>query len=251
MCTMISHHHYPNTREIMFGDCNNIDIPFRPTKKRRIAKNVRVKFSEEVIVHKDKINNNHQSSVSKSKSPPTSTWLTPNDFTKIKNSVFTTLEFIKVQGNSFGFDTPLSNRYCSRGLEDYDTEQKCTKFSTVQRRAEAIQAVLKEQEFQRQQLAHGMPFCSRGSGDWHMGQMGMSASLNIERRQCNLQRQQYMQRLQGGMLDDSRISEVYRNHTYYNAEDAIDMGRKDSEDALEIYRSKPLPLTVNITPQKS
>ena len=250
---MISHHQYPDTREIMFGDCNNIDIPFRPTKKRRITKNVRVKFSEEVIVHKDKINNNHQSSVSKSKSPPTSTWLTPNDFTKIKNSVFTTLEFIKVQGNSFGFDTPLSNRYCSRGLEDYDTEQKCTKFSTVQRRAEVIQSVLKEQEFQRQQLAHGMPFCLRGYGDWHIGQMGMSASLNTERRQFNLQRQQYLERLQGGMpcngmLDHFKISEVYRDHTYYNAEDAIDRGRNDSEDALEIYRSKPLPLDVNIAP---
>jgi hypothetical protein len=62
-----------------------------------------------------------------------------------------------------------------------------------------------------------------------------------------------MQRLQGGMpcngmLDHSKISEVYMNQTYYNVEDAIDMGRKDSEDALAIYRSEPLPLAVNITP---
>jgi hypothetical protein len=100
--------------------------------------------------------------------------LTPNDFTKIKNCVFTTLEFIKLQGDSFGLDTPLSSRYCPRGLEDYDTEQKCTKFSTVQRRTEAIQAVLKEEEFQRQQLAYQLqeetPFCSRGLEDCHMGQ---------------------------------------------------------------------------------
>jgi hypothetical protein len=252
---MISHHHYSNKRETICGNGNN-NIPFRPTKKRRIPTHIRVRFSEEVIFHEEN-KSNDKNNASKSRSLPTSTWLTPNDFTKIKNCVFTTLEFIKLQGDSFGLDTPLSSRYCPRGLEDYDTEQKCTKFSTVQRRTEAIQAVLKEEEFQRQQLAYQLqeetPFCSRGLEDCHMGQKGQTSFINGQRRQFKLQRQQYMQRLQGGMpcngmLDHSKISEVYMNQTYYNVEDAIDMGRKDSEDALAIYRSEPLPLAVNITP---
>jgi hypothetical protein len=254
--TMISHRHYLNKRGTICGDGNS-DIPFRPTKKRRIPTNARVQFSEEVIAHQEEKSNDKSNSSKSPRSRPISTWLTPNDFTKIKNSVFTTLEFIKLQGASFGLDTPLSSRYCSRGLEDYDTEQKCTKFSTVQRRTEAIQAVLKEQEFERQQLAcqlqEGTPFCSRGLEDSHKGQNGQTAFINAQRRQFNFQRQQYMQRLQGGMpcngmLDHSKISVVYMNHTCYNVEDAIEMGRKDSEDALAIYQSKPLPLAVNIAP---
>lgn len=216
----------------------NTDIPFNPTKKRRIAKTARVQFNDKVIFHENK------STASNQQSLPTSTWLAPNDFTKIKNSVFTTLEFIKLQGDSFGVDTPLSNRYCSRGLEDYDKEQKCLKFSTVQRRREAIQAVLQEQELQRHHLAcqlqQGMIFRSRERGDCYTGQMGVLASISSQRHQLNLQRQQYMQR-----LDHSRIRDIYINHIYHNVEDAIDMGRTDSEDALAIYRSKPYPLAIS------
>lgn len=254
---MISHLPCPDQTETLCDVGSNSNNPFRPSKKRRVATKAQVRFSDDVVVHEDDKGNNNNNNPKELQSTPVSTWLSPNDFTKIKNGVFTTLEFVKLQGDSFGFDTPLASRYCSRGLEDYDTEQKCTKFSTVRRRTEAIQVVLKEQEFQRQQLLHqlqgGMPYCLRGFKDYHMGQKGFTASINLQRHQFNLQRQQYMQRLQGGvqyngMLDHSKISEVYINHTFYNAEDAIDMGRKDSEDALTIYRTHPLPLGVDIAP---
>ena len=241
---------HSNKREPCWEDAR-FDLTICQTKKRRIGKNVRVRFKDEVVVHEDKRNEDEKNDLNK-QSPPMSTWLTPNDFTKIKNNVCTTLEFIKVQGVCFGFDTPLSFRYCSRGLEDYDTEQKCTKFSTVQRRKETIQAVLREQEFQRRQLAYrlqeGPPCYPRRFENYHPRQTGLSGSTKIQQQQLHLQ---CMQRVQGRMplesvLDESRISDVYMNHTFRNVENAIYMGRKDSEDALMIYRSKPLPLTLNI-----
>ena len=119
-----------------------------------------------------------------------------------------TLDMTKVKedrGDSFEYNTPLSSYYCSRGLEDFHIEQKgCLKTSTVQRRQNAIRAVLNEQESQRQQ---------------------------------------YMQ-LQGGMyeytLDHAKTSEAYKKQTYHNAENAIYMGRCDSEEALAVY-SEPSP----------
>ena len=200
-------------------------VLLHPTKKRRITTRLCVRFNNEVIIHEGEKNDSKKSTQSQA----SSTWLTPNEFTKIRNNILTTLEFIKLQGDSFGVDTPLSSRYCSRGLEDYDTEQKCTKFSTVQRRSEAIQVVLKEQEFQRQQLAYQLKVMFSQQG------------------QYKLNRQKIIQRFQGRIpLDHSKIGEIYADHTFLNAENAIDTGRIDSEDALAIYRSKPLSLAANI-----
>lgn len=219
---MIFHHHYSNEREMM-----HCVVPLHPTKKRRIAPRLCVRFNDEVIIHEGEKNDSEKST----QFQVSSTWLTPNEFTKIRNNILTTLEFIKLQGDSFGVDTPLSSRYCSRGLEDYDTEQKCTKFSTVQRRSEAIQVVLKEQEFQRQKLACQLQVLFSQRGHYKMN------------------RQEFIQRFQGRIpLDHSKIGEIYADHTFLNAEKAIDTGRIDSEDALAIYRSKPFPLAANIVP---
>ncbi len=223
---MIFHHHHSNEREMMYTyeDCA---VPLRPTKKRRIVPRLCVRFNDKVIIHEGEKNENKKSTQPQAMS----TWLTPNEFTKIRNNILTTLEFTKLQGESFGVDTPLSSRYCSRGLEDYDTEQKCTKFSTVQRRSKAIQVVLKEQEFQRQQLAYQLQI------------------MLSQQNQYKLNRQEFIQRFQERIpLDHFKIGEIYADHTFLNVENAIDTGRIDSEDALAIYRSKPLPLAANIAP---
>ena len=211
MCNINSRRPYSNGRQTMLGN----DVNNGPIKKRRVMK-ASVRFNNAVIieVHED------DKCTSTGSSSSSSTWLSPNDFSDIQNGVFMTLNMMKLQedrGDSFGYDTPLSSYYCSRGLEDYHTEQKgCLKLSTIQRRQNAIDAVLNEQESQRQQQQMQM-------------QMKMRAGMA-----CTYY-----------MLDHAKIGEICKSQTYYNAENAIDMGRKDSEEALTIYSepSTQLPLS--------
>ena len=154
---------------------------------------VQVRFSEHIIVHL--INTQSPSS--------STTWLTPNDFSNIRNGVFTTLDMTK----QFGYSTPLSSYYCSRGLEDYSTERKgCLKHSAIQRRQTAIRAVLNEQESQRAQ----------------------------RQRQWQRQKQRIYNNI-NNICDIIKIRQIYKNQTYSNAVDAICMARIDSEEALAVY----------------
>jgi len=225
---MISHSRYSVKRDKTCDD-DDTTSSFCPSKKRRIASIPRVNFCEKITINE----------VDKSHYLSTTTWLSPNDFTKIKNDLFTTIEIIKLQEDSFGFDTALSSRYCSRGLEDYDTNLRCTKFSTVQRRAEAIRSVLREQERQRrlltQQSKQVINFYTGCLQDNHVGQNEKLQQLHKEM-------------LREVVLDHSMICQIYTNHTFDNVKRSIDMGRKDSEDALAVYRSRPLPLSINIVP---
>jgi len=214
-----SHRTYYNRKLTLFGNNNNDndndnDNDNGQIKKRRIMKSGvrRVRFNEEVIVRQDQdqeetMEYESSSSSSSLSSALAATWLSPSDFSNIQNGVFMTLEMMKLQEDrgdcSFGYES-YTPYYCSRGLEDYHTKQKgCLKLSTIQRRHNAIDAVLNEQESQRQQ--RGLYYNYNNNYNSYM------------------------------MLEDAKISEVYKNQTFYNAENAIDMGGKDSEDALAVY----------------
>ena len=214
-----SHRPYYNGRLTFFGNNNNDnDNDIGQIKKRRVMKSGvrRVRFNEEVIVRQDQeqeesMEYESSSSSSSLSSSLAASWLSPSDFSNIQNGVFMTLEMMKLQEDrgdcSFGYES-YTSYYCSRGLEDYHTKQKgCLKLSTIQRRQNAIDAVLNEQESQRQQ--RGLYYNYNNNYNSYM------------------------------MLEDAKISEVYKNQTFYNAENAIDMGGKDSEDALAVYSEEP------------
>lgn len=233
-------------------------------KRRRVSISYQrsVRFSDDVTIFTEK---EDLASVSPDPHvpplPSLSSWLTPNDLSKIQNGIHTTLEMIKVSGDFFGHDTPLSARYCSRGLEDYDVERKgCLKMSTVERRQGAICSVLNEQSFQRQRHMQQVR-CMQGAmsalgmvrDDCHMVQTGSRKLSSRQRQQLNSQRQQYKKRLYkeiaGNLnLDHFRISEIYQQQTHFSAMEAIETGRRDSEDALAVYRSDPLPIATNVLP---
>ena len=174
-----------------------------------------VRFNEEVIVHQDQEETTNTESSSSS-----STWMSPIDFSNIQNGVFITLDRMKLQedrGNDsfrYQYNSTLSSYHCSRGLEDYHTEQKgCLKLSTIQRRQNAIDAVLSEQESQRRQQQQQQ-------------QQHTFYNYNFNYNYMNF------------ILDDVKISQVYQNQTYYNVKDAIEMGGRDSEDALTVYSER-------------
>eukprot|EP00536_Pseudo-nitzschia_multiseries_P016750 jgi/Psemu1/47596/gm1.47596_g len=279
----------------MFGlnnGCENephddVSLYVTPAKRRRISVASRVRFNDKITyiehhtTHDERrsptpaTESSEQPSEQHSEQPsPKSLWLTPNDFTKIQNNIFTTLEMMKLTGD-FGKDTPLSNRYCARGLESLDPERKGSlKMETLQRRRNVIGAVLHEQNLQLQRIRqqqqsqpqpqhqqqqqqqrqqhnlHGgrnyistSPSSEHNNDDYHMVPNHMpgpqapyngDTSTNMPGPSCG--------------LDHFRISLICMNLTYHDNMQGIEHGRQDSEEALEIYRTKPLPVDTNIVP---
>mmetsp|Transcript_21182 Transcript_21182/g.46212 ORF Transcript_21182/g.46212 Transcript_21182/m.46212 type:complete len:197 (-) Transcript_21182:196-786(-) len=192
---------------------------------------------------------------------------------------------MKLTGD-FGKDTPLSNRYCSRGLEDFDPEQQrkgsgvgigcvdvAVKTTTTQRRRGVIGAVLHEQcvqqqhhqqrsamqqeQQQQQQLGGNMqqrrvPHHNNGRGimntnyrhqrqPYMVQKHGCSKLMDRRRRRGHPQQQQQQSSRQKCILDHFRISLIYMNLSHHDTMEGIDLGRQDSEEALDIYRTKPFP----------
>jgi hypothetical protein len=143
-----------------------------------------VRFNDEPIIHSTRTN--HQESSS-------STWLTQDDFGCIQNGIFMTLDGMNMMAekDNVSYYNPF---FCSRGLEDYSTQDKgFLKHSVTTRRKQAVHAVLQEQESQR-----------------------------MEGLTC--------------YYDDVSIREAYENaNTLINTNNAISMGKIDSEEALNVY----------------
>jgi hypothetical protein len=173
-----------------------------------------VRFNDEVIIYSTR--SNHQESSS------SSTWLIQDDFRCIQNGVFKTLDAMNMMSESEKDNVSDYNPFfCSRGLEDYSTQDKgLLKHSVTTRRKHAVHAVLQEQEWQR-----------------------------VEGLTC--------------YYDDISIRQAYENaNTRINTNNAISMGKKDSEEALNIYAEQrrsvvspspspsPLPSPLGMKPQQ-
>mmetsp|Transcript_28480 Transcript_28480/g.77117 ORF Transcript_28480/g.77117 Transcript_28480/m.77117 type:complete len:280 (-) Transcript_28480:237-1076(-) len=258
------HNHCNNSN----NGCDNehhddVSVYVTPPKRRRISMESRVRFDEKIMYIEHHTHDERRSPTpvteSSEHSSPSSLWLTPNDFTKIQNNVFTTLEMMKLTGD-FGKDTPLSNRYCARGLESLDPERKGSiKTDTLHRRRNVIGAVLHEQNLQQQRIrqerqsrpqqhhnVHGgrnyistSPTSEHDSDDYH------SAPNHMSNRQASYPGGTATSMSSSG-LDHFRISLICMNLTYHDTMQGIEYGRQDSEDALEIYRTKPLPVNTNV-----
>jgi len=197
--------------------------PFRgsgPMKKRRVVLQQRpsVRFNEELQIYRPLPR----------KTPllPFATWLKPQDLSKIRDGVFSTLDAMKRRRES-GFDwSNNGGKYCSRGLEDYSIDQKGSlKASTIHRRQNSIRAVLHEQELQMRR---------------HKELRWTKAS---KRNNKSTPRHH-------SILDHVKLSRVYRNQTESNIHDTISMGRIDSEQALAIYSEPPPSSPSSSSPQQ-
>ncbi|VEU43971.1 unnamed protein product [Pseudo-nitzschia multistriata] len=256
-----SMHGYNN--EICYHQIHHHDddpVCVTPNKRRRVSMSARVRFDDRVtVMNQDERGCSPRDNPSEMEQqqqqqqhPPSSLWLTPNDFTKIQNSIFTTLEMMKLTGD-FGRDTPLSNRYCARGLENCDLERKGSLTEeALARRRNVIGAVLHEQNIQRKRQMEAS--LSSSSSRRHNLCNRMGGGYGVQQQQQQQQRDDHHALIQkqgctkipehGGscVLDHFRIGLICMNLTHGDIMDSIDRGRQDSEEALEIYRTKPLPL---------
>jgi len=146
-----------------------------------------VRFNDELIIHSTSTTHQESSSI---------TWLTQNDYSNIQNGIFMTLHAMNMMAVNEEDNVSFYNpSFCSRGLEDYSTQDKgCLKNYVTTRRKEAVHAVLQEQESQRME-----------------GLMCYYDDVSIREAYEN------------------------NPHTLINTNNSISMGRNDSEEALKIY----------------
>ena len=181
-----------------------------PLKKRKVViqKRPSVRFNDDTEVHKPR--------VFKTPLLPSSTWLKEKDFHRIRDNVFSTIDAMKRKRDTgFRWSDITRRNHCSRGLEDFNLDQKGSlKASTVHRRQNAIRAVLHEQEVQLN--------CHRR----------LQSALPKHERTF-IVRHEFV-------LDHAKLSRIYIKQTGFNIHEAIHKGRLDSYQAMAIYSERPL-----------
>ena len=195
--------------------CNSSTIAKNgPIKRRRVAfakmhKSVRFNESSTVIDRRSEDDSRQklsdtESPTAASTAPATTTWLSAAELSRIRNDAYRTLDLVVRLG--------APSLYCSRGLEDYSAKRKGrATLSAIQRRRNAVRAVLEVQESQQGRR------CSEKNSD-----------NDDDSCRCDYCRHK-------NSFAANKIRKVYENQTRSNVGNGISVGRVDSEVALRIY----------------